>query len=170
MIPETLQTEHLTLRPFSSEDGSAVYAYWKSDPGWEKFNESVPGFTESDASAFVAEMSHRDRGVQPNWAIVHDDGVVGVVSLNFDTGRKSASVGYGIHSRLRGRSLCVEAVEMVMACAFLEHPELDLINAFTDSRNSASIRVLKKLGFSECSNERESGSTFCITRSDWDRR
>ena len=168
MIPDDFQTENLTLRPFASEDGPAVYAYWKSDPGWEKFNESVPsGFTEDDAEKFVAEMRRRDRADQPNWALVYDSKVVGVVSLSFEKERVSASVGYGIHARLRGRGLCAEAVEQVLEQAFRGYPELDAVHALTDARNSASIRVLKKLGFSEFADSREGDSSYRLSRADW---
>jgi len=138
------------MRPFSGRDGTAVYAYWKSDPGWEKYNASVPsGFTEQDASDFVEEMCARDRIKQPNWALVHDDIVVGVVSLSFDEDHRTALLGYGIHADLRGRGLVAEAVKRILDCAFAKYPKLYTIQASTDAKNIASIRVLKKLGFTE---------------------
>ncbi|MEM8766091.1 MAG: GNAT family N-acetyltransferase [Pseudomonadota bacterium] len=170
MIPDKLQTANLSLRPFALSDGPAVYEYWKSDPGWEKFNASVPtGFTASDADAWVVEMICRDRQYQPSWAILHERGVVGVVSLSFENGRRSASLGYGIHADLRGRGLCGEAIDKVLECAFSE--DLDLqVYAHTDPGNSASIRVLKKMGFSEESAADDAGATFCLSRASWELR
>ena len=93
MIPVELQTANLLMRPFAPGDGAAVYAYWRSDPGWERFNTSVPsGFTEKDANDFVAEMCCRRRSDQPHWALVHDNIAVGVVSLTFEEGHKAAIV------------------------------------------------------------------------------
>ncbi len=168
MIPDQLHTSNLTLRPFSAEDGSAVYAYWKSDPGWERFNISVPsGFTESDADDFVSAMCGRDRSEQPNWAIVHDDRVVGVVSLNFEAGHGTGSIGYGIHADLRGRGLCVEAATAALDSAFATYPALNEIRAYTHKDNHPSVRVVKKMGFIEETGGNDDGRTFCLLRSAW---
>ncbi len=167
MIPDHLNTTNLQLRPFVPGDGNSVYSYWKSDSGWVRFNESVPSdFTERDASDFVAEMAGRDRNLQPNWALVHQDRVVGIVSLSFDNDHRTATVGYGIHAGLRGRGFCAEAVRLVMENAFAEYGELEQIGAFTDQENSASMRVLEKLGFRENADTRGSGRMFCLRRSD----
>lgn len=167
MIPEHLNTANLHLRPFVYGDGLSVYRYWQSDSGWVRFNQSVPSkFTECDASDFVAEMASRDRNQQPNWALVHQHTVVGVVSLSFDNGHRTATVGYGIHAGLRGRGFCAEAVRLVMESAFAEYAELEQICAFTDQENSASIRVLEKLGFREKADASGAGRMFCLPRSD----
>jgi RimJ/RimL family protein N-acetyltransferase len=147
MIPDNIKAGNLTLRPFEETDAAAVYAYWKSDPGWEKYNASVPsGFTQRDASDFIEEMRSRDRMNQPTWAVVHKRIVVGVVSLSLDEEFHSALLGYGIHAELRGRGLTAESVRRVLDAAFAEYPNLRTIKARTDARNLASIRVLEKLG------------------------
>ena len=149
MLPDQLETTSLILRPFTANDAAAVYKYWQSDSGWELFNASVPSdFSENDAKRFVAEMSNRSRKDQPNWAIVHQDLVVGVVSLTFEQDQRIAVIGYGIHGDLRGRGLSAEAARAVIDQAFSEYPRLNKIRAHTDGENSASIRVLQKLGFS----------------------
>lgn len=167
-LPDQLQTARLFMRPFVAGDGPAVHTYWKSDPGWERFNDSVPsGFSESDANNFVAEISGRDRSEQPSWALVHSDKVVGVVSLSFDEGHRTATLGYGIHADLRGRGLCIEAVQKILDCAFSRISELDEIRARTDRENTASIRVLKKMGFSGDSSANDDGLSFCLLRADF---
>lgn len=167
MLPDHLSTANLLLRPFLQEDAQAVFDYWKSDPGWEKYNASVPpGFTVRDAGRFVEEMRSRNRVSQPNWAILSDDVVVGVVSLSFDRHQQSAQLGYGIHGGLRGRGLIVEVVTAVVGVAFSNCPELQTIQAKTDAGNRASIRVLQKLGFI-CSAEDPKGCEFELTRTGW---
>ncbi|MEM1433861.1 MAG: GNAT family N-acetyltransferase [Pseudomonadota bacterium] len=152
MLPDRLNTVNLTLRPFAAGDGAAVFQYWGSDPGWARFNASVPSnFTEADANSFVAELRSRSRADQPHWALVYHGDVVGVVSLTFDEARETATVGYGIHGALKGRGLCAEAVAAIVDLAFTTYPELKRINARTDSRNRPSQRVLEKLGFSRAS-------------------
>ena len=148
MIPDQFDTANLRLRPFTAEDAGAVFAYWSSDSGWERFNASVPSdFTQRDAERFVVEMSARNREDRPNWAVVHRGVVVGVVSLTFEQDFGIAVVGYGVHGGLRGRGLVVEAARAVIEQAFANHPKLQRIRAHTDAENTPSMRVLEKLGF-----------------------
>lgn len=176
MLPELLATTHLTLRPFTTNDATAIYSYWQSDSGWERFNASVPShFTENDAQLWVAGMIERSREDQPNWGIVHQDSVVGVVSLSFEQDHKVATIGYGIHGDLRGQGLSAEAAQIVINMAFSAYPQLQRIRAQTDAENFASIRVLEKLGFLQEGTVRASqlvkggfrdGAVFGLLRSD----
>ncbi len=148
MIPDQLETANLTMRPFLEDDAAAVLAYWKSDPGWERFNASVPSeFTMNDANVFVSEMCARSRKDRPSWAVVHRGLVVGVVSLSFEQDYRITVIGYGVHGDLRGRGLAVEAAQTVIDQAFARYAQLQKIRAHTDPENTASIRVLEKLGF-----------------------
>lgn len=148
MIPAHLETENLALRPFTTGDANAVYAYWNSDPGWEQNNASVPvGYSLADAQDFVTEMYSRDRTNRPNWAIVDQGVAVGVVSLSLEQGDRIAVVGYGVHGDLRGRGLAAEATSAVIQAAFDCYPELVRIRAHANAENQPSLRVLEKLGF-----------------------
>jgi len=148
MIASHLNTKHLQLRPFQTEDAAAVFAYWLSDPGWERFNASVPAnFTRADAAQFVAQLCARDRADRPHWAILHQGSVVGVVSLTFEQSHRIAVIGYGVHANLRGRGLAAEAASAVIHAAFASRPQLMKIRAHTDYQHTASMRVLEKLGF-----------------------
>ncbi|TDJ40143.1 MAG: N-acetyltransferase [Gammaproteobacteria bacterium] len=148
MIPEQLSAERLKLRPFTPADGKSVFDYWNSDADWARFNKSVPDeYSEVDAEKFVADLVLRDRESQPNWALVIDGRVSGVVSLTFEQGHRIAVIGYGIHGALRGQGLSGEAVKTVIDGAFRSYSMLQKIRAHTDSRNTGSIRVLEKLGF-----------------------
>ncbi|NKC01309.1 MAG: GNAT family N-acetyltransferase [Pseudomonadales bacterium] len=149
MIPNQLRNETLQLRPFVQEDEVDVLAYWQSDPGWERFNASVPtNFTSSDASAFVTEMRARNRDVQPNWAIEYQGDVVGIVSLTLEQDSRTAIIGYGVHAGVRGRGMAAAATALVISEAFTSYPQLAKISAHTNGENLASMKVLEKLGFS----------------------
>lgn len=149
MIPDRLETTGLSLRPFSVEDDRAVLEYWRSDPGWERYNASVPpSFSLDDAREFVREMCARSRVTSPSWAIHHQGRVVGVVSITFEQDHRIAAIGYGIHGDLRGRGLSVQAASKIINEAFEHYPDLKKIRALTDAENAPSMRVLEKLGFS----------------------
>ena len=149
MIPEHLETQNLALRPFTTDDANAVYAYWNSDPGWERNNASVPqNYSLADAQDFVAEMCARDRAHRPSWALVYQGVVIGVVSLTFEQDNGIAVIGYGVHGDLRGQGLSAEAASAVIDQAFTHIAELQRIRAHTGADNRPSMRVLEKLGFS----------------------
>ena len=148
MIPEYLETESLTLRPFAEGDANAVFGYWNSDPGWERNNASVPqNYSLVDAQHFVAEMCARDRAHRPHWALVHEGVVIGVVSLTFEQNHGTAVIGYGVHGDLRGQGLSAEAASAVIDEAFKHIGELQKIRAHIGADNRPSMRVLEKLGF-----------------------
>jgi RimJ/RimL family protein N-acetyltransferase len=177
MIPDRLQTARLLMRPFANGDAAAVFRYWQSDPDWVRFNESVPaGFSPEDANSFVTEMCARDRRERPNWALVYEDTVVGVVSLSFENEDQIAVLGYGVHADLWGRGLCAEAATKVLDCAFAVYPALHTVRAHTHVDNSASARVLQKLGFSKehtpgrdlgDGEPASHGPTFHLLRAEW---
>ena len=148
MIPERLDTERLKLRPFARADGRAVFDYWNSDPDWARFNHTVPAeYSETDAEKFVAELISRDRESQPNWAVILNGKVVGVVSLTFEQSHRIAVIGYGVHGAVRGQGLSGEASKAVVDAAFSSYPGLRKIRAHTNAENVASMRVLEKLDF-----------------------
>ena len=148
MIPDRLETSTLSLRPSFVEDAGAVFAYWQSDPGWERYNASVPSdFSMADAREFVRAMRARDRTTSPSWAILHQGRVVGIVSVKFEQGHRFAVIGYGVHGDFRGRGLSAEAASRIINESFERCPQLEKIRAHTDAKNAPSMRVLEKLGF-----------------------
>ena len=164
MLPRTLRTSRLLLRPFSPEDGPTVLAYWRSDPNWARFNESVPDdFDEQDAARFVLGMIARDPAQAPNWVLVHEEQVVGVVSLVFDPDLQGAVLGFGIHAALRGRGLTAEAARAVLHAGFANEAALAEVRAYTDPANVPSMRVLAKLGFTQVERPAE-GTVFRLSR------
>ena len=172
MIRNEICTERLTLRPFNEGDGAAVADYWNSDPNWSRFNESVPlDHTIRDAQKFVAEMISRDREDQPSWAVLLEGRVVGVVSLTFLQDHRVSVIGYGIHGGLKGRGISAEASTAVLKCAFDCYPQLQKVRARTDAKNTASIRVLDKLGFSRevihAKGELVAETIYSLMRDEW---
>jgi RimJ/RimL family protein N-acetyltransferase len=148
MIPDRLETSNLSLRPFSTEDDRAVFEYWQSDPGWERYNASVPqNFSLADAREFIRAMLAGNRDTSPSWAILHRGRVAGIVSITFEQGHRFAVIGYGVHGDLRGEGLSAQAASRIINEAFARYPNLKKIRAHTDAENAPSIRVLEKLGF-----------------------
>ena len=172
MIRNEICTERLTLTPFSEGDATAVADYWNSDPNWSRFNESVPlDHTIRDAQKFIAEMIARNREDQPSLAVLLEGRVVGIVSLTFEPDHCVSAIGYGIHGGLKGRGISAEASTAVLKCAFDCYPQLQKVLARTDAKNTASIRVLDKLGFSRelihAKDEPVAETIYGIMRDEW---
>ena len=144
-LPEIIQTERLTLRPFAPTDGPAVLDF-SQDEDWAAYQQTVPR-TAHEAEQVVTQLRLRDWDDRPVWAVTRAGAVVGLVSLGFEADHRIALLGYGIHRIHRGLGLTGEAVDAVLAEAFAAHPELARITAHTHARNHRSIRLLEKLGF-----------------------
>jgi len=147
LLPETLRTDRLELRPFASSDAAAVFAY-SSDAPWAKYQTTPHPYSEAEAERFVADLILRDRSMKPCWAITSDAEVIGIVSLAFDADHRIVVLGYGIQTLHWGKGLVGEAVSVVLDQSFECYPILSKVRAHTDARNGGSIRVLTKLGFS----------------------
>lgn len=141
--PPRLRTRRLLLRPFSSDDVDDVLAY-ASDAGWNRYLGLPEPYTRRSAEQFVATAILADAETHPMWAIVHEGRVSGGINLTV-RGRGGAEMGYSIARPLWGRGLTTEAVRAVLAYGF-EGLALARIQAFADTRNEASWRVMEKGG------------------------
>ena len=141
-LPE-LRTERLLLRPFRSGDVDDVLAY-ASNPEWSRYLPVPDPYTRRHAEEFVAGCILVDGEKRFEWAVVHEGRVSGGLSLTI---RRPgvAELGYSIAHQLWGQGLTTEAARAVIEHAF-EEIGLARIQAFADTRNTASWRVMEKLG------------------------
>ncbi len=145
--PLTLQCERLRLRFLDAGDAPALFAifsdveamrYWSSS-AW---TDLVP------AEAMLAE-SHAGyaSGRLLRLAIDAGNGVAGIVTLRkFDQDNRRCEIGYMLARPHWGKGLMQEALPAVLDHAF---GALDMhrIEADVDPRNTASQRLLTRLGF-----------------------
>jgi RimJ/RimL family protein N-acetyltransferase len=174
-LPETIETEHLLLRPYRFEDADDVLAF-ASDEEWGKFLPVPRPYKRTDAIEFLARMALLDRVTHPTWAIVVDERAVGGINVRFDFDGRLAEMGWSIARPLWGRGLGTEAARVVLDAAFHTHPDLNRVRAMADARNVASHRVMEKLGMRHEGTLRENRLTrgepmdeawFGILRSEW---
>lgn len=179
LLPETIATPRLTLRPFRLEDVDGVLAY-ADDEEWSKYLISVPHpYQRSDAVQFVARQVLLDRAVYPSWAVIIDGALVGSINLRFKLDYLVAEMGWSLHRKFWGQGVVTEAVRAVVESAFRTHPRLTRIGATADTRNLASLRVMEKLGMQregvlrQCRLSREglvNEAHYGLLRADWMRR
>lgn len=146
-----LETDRLVLREFAAEDFDAVHAY-ASDPEVVAYMPWGPN-TEQDTTDFL-ERARGYRDVDPRADFVmavqrrSDARVIGGIGLHLHPpDAHQAMLGYCYASEAWGKGFATEAALELVAFGF------DLIGvhriwAGCDPDNTASIRVLEKLGMS----------------------
>ena len=145
----TLETARLLLRPFTDADADAIFAlhtnarvlrYWDAPP-WKE---------PARAQHFIARCRQIEQeGSGARLAIEHATGRAfigwcGVVNWNPDY--RSATLGFCLDDAAWGQGFATEAAGALLRWAF-DALDLHRVQAETDTRNTASSRVLEKLGF-----------------------
>jgi ribosomal-protein-alanine N-acetyltransferase len=147
VIP-VLRTDRLVLRPLTPADAPALLVF-RSDPIEQEHNDP-PLRSLADARALVEGLAadHHVHGAR-HWGLVlrGGDDVVGLFGYNhWSRPHARASVGYDLSRRLWGRGLASEAMVAVLDHGFGEMG-LNRVEAHTNAENTASVRMLRGLGF-----------------------
>jgi len=145
----TLQTARLRLRPFTSADADALFAlhssayvlrYWDAPPWSER----------GRAERFIAacgRMAEEGSGARLAVDRVSNKAFIGWCGLTrWNPHYRSASMGYCLDDGAWGHGYATEAGRALLQWA-LDTLDLNRVQAETDTRNTASARVLEKLGF-----------------------
>lgn len=146
----TLKTENLILRRFKLSDAPAMFNNWAGNPAnvtyltWPA-HESV-STTEAILSEWVNNYQHP---WYYNWAITPKDdpeNVIGSISMvKFSHDINACEVGYVLSKKFWGQGYMTQALKEVIRFLF-EEADVNRIFATYDSRNSASGKVMAKVG------------------------
>lgn len=142
-----IETERLTLRPFTPEDAEVMFRNWASDPDVTKYL-TWPTHECVEVSRWVLNdwCSHYGESDYYQWAIVPKElgepiGSIAVVNAN-DSARW-VEVGYCIGKKWWRNGYTSEAVRAVIAF-FFEKVGAERIAARHDPRNPNSGAVMRK--------------------------
>lgn len=140
LILDPLQERHAT-EIFSLLHDPVLYAFVPEDPPLSldqllKRFRTLEGRRSPDGSQLWL-----------NWLVRMEGAPAGLVQATCDPERK-VFIAYEVFDGFRRRGIAVSAVRLMLA--HLQHHHLaDLVLAYVDTRNVASIGVLGKLGFSK---------------------
>jgi len=145
-----LATERLLLREFAEEDWARVLAY-QSDPRYLRFYEWETR-TSDDARAFVGMfLGWQHEQPRRRWQLavtLRDSGLLigncGIRQAHADV--RCAELGYELDPAYWGQGYATEAARAMLAFAFGELG-MHRVQAEVIAENTASARVLEKLGF-----------------------
>ena len=146
---QTIETQRLILRRFTTDDADDMFNNWASDPEVTRFmtwppHQSVE-FTKSLLSKWIADY---EDGGYFNWVMEYREtgeviGNISVVRLREDI--DAADIGYCMSRRYWGRGLMPEALGGVMEYLF-DVVGLNRVAACHDVNNPKSGRVMEKAG------------------------
>ncbi len=145
VLPPTIETVRLLLRPHRFEDVDEVAAYAASEE-WSRYMPIPYPYGRENAEEWLSQQKLRDRETHGAWAIAFNGRVIGGVDLILTPATNAGFLGYAIAPSEWNNGFSTEAVGAVVDIAFENIPELVRIWAWADSRNTASLRVMEKLG------------------------
>ena len=145
----TLHTARLQLRPFTDADTDSIFAlrrsrrvlrYWDAPP-WkhraqaERFI-AVCGQIEQEGTGARLAIERAADGAFIGWCFL----------VRWNPDYRSAKLGYCLDDAAWGQGFATEAADALLHWAF-DTLDLNRVQSETDTRNTASGRVLSKLGF-----------------------
>ncbi len=144
-----LETPHLILRGPAETDAPGILAIF-GDPGTMRYWSRPPMQTLDEAKSRLERVLRvfQSREAVP-WILERRDTgeLVGTCDLfRLDSQNLRCECGYSLASSAWGRGWMRHALGTAIAWGFAHLP-LERIEADTDPRNTASIRLLKRLGF-----------------------
>jgi len=162
-FPDTpLRTPRFLLRELRASDWKQIL-YLRSDPQVNALVKRPLSATKEDAVAFIENTIEENMaGKATYWGIVSPDAdeVLGCICLwNFSEDSRTAEVGYDLSISAQGKGCMTEAMSAVLEFGFATLG-LNTIEAYTQSNNAASIKLLKKFGFSLLPDRKDEGNTL----------
>lgn len=177
MLP-TLAASRITLRMLRDDDVPALFEVFGDRDAMKYFG--MPALSDIDgARGLLADIHECARtGTLFQWGIARnaDDAIIGTTTLyRMDVPNRRAEIGFAVGRPHWRRGYATEAVTRLIRHAF-DDLSLHRLEADPDPRNTASIRVLEKLGFTYegllreryfHDGEPQDAAYYGLLRSDW---
>lgn len=144
-----LTSERIRLRGFRADDLDGLYALY-SDPAVTRYW-SFPAWTQRAQAETLLQHAIESRSAEKIlcWAIAENecDHLIGSLTLfNINRAQGRADIGYALHSMQWGKGHAKQALGLALDHAFgalaLRRVEADI-----DPRNTASCKLIERLGF-----------------------
>jgi RimJ/RimL family protein N-acetyltransferase len=145
----TLHTARLLLRPFTQADTDAIFVL-HSSPRVLRYWDSPPWKERTPAERFITvcgQIEQEGSGARLAIGRSADGAFIGWCCLvKWNPDYRSATMGYCLVEAAWGQGFATEAAGALLQWAF-DTLDLNRVQAETDTRNTASSRVLEKLQF-----------------------
>ena len=144
-----ITTERLKLRAYQVEDWERVHIYG-SDPDFSKYDLWGPNSVD-DTHKFIAEMVEQSKS-NPRYkfdfavCLKENNLLIGGYGIRRETEASGvANMGWAINPQFQSKGFATEAARALTDFGFKEL-KLAVICTTCDTRNTASFKVMKKLG------------------------
>ena len=137
-----LHTERLLLRRPRMDDLDAMFEIMSSPPAMRYWS-TLPHANRDVTRPWLEKMIARNAAGGDDFLIEHEGRVIGDVGAG-----RLPDFGFILHPDFWGRGFATEASVAFIAHAFTNTAATELL-ADVDPRNTASLRVLARLGFTE---------------------
>ena len=144
-----IHTDRLMMRPFKMGDESDVLAF-SSNPEINRFTGDPVISSISEVIALIENVWLSDYSSHGygRFAVIHkaDHTIIGFCGVKYLPELQGTDLGYRFLPEYWGQGIATEACTAMVKDAF-ERLQLEKIYAFVEPENTASSRVLEKLGF-----------------------
>jgi ribosomal-protein-alanine N-acetyltransferase len=137
-----IQTQRLRLRRARPDDLEAIHAIL-SHPQAMRYRSTLPHTDIRQTREWLADMIASPPAESDDFIVELEGAVIGKAGC-----WRLPAVGYILHPDYWGQGLATEALTAAIAHVFANYPLPSLI-ADVDPRNSASLALLARLGFTE---------------------
>lgn len=144
-----IETARLLLRNYRTEDWERVHIYGK-DPVFSQYEAWGPN-TPEDTKKFIADMVAQSQ-TQPRYkfdlaiCLKDSDLLIGGCGIRCEAPESSVSnLGWAINPEFQNKGYATEAARALIGFGF-KQLGLAVIVATCDARNTASFKVMEKLG------------------------
>ena len=144
-LPRTLQTERLSLRPWTFTDVEDILTYATNEE-WSRFLPVPHPYMRKDAEYFIAKQMLLDPSEHVSYSISFEGKVIGGANVRTQTLPQGITLGYSLSPLFWGRGIVTEVVKRLIDVIFEENPEVQRVQSYADERNKASWRVMEKSG------------------------
>lgn len=141
-------TDRLMLREWAWYDTSALYLL-NQDPEVIRYTGDRPFHSEDEADNFIYNYAAYNQTGYGRWAVIRrkDEEFLGWCGLKKNE-ENLVDLGFRFHQKFWGKGYATEAARAALEVGFSRY-KLELIIGRTARQNSASIRVLEKLGMTK---------------------
>lgn len=146
MLPDSLETARLILRPVARGDARAIFTGYAQDPEVVRFLIWRPHHALADTDSYIADCLSTPADKSRSYALIAREG--GQLLGNFALRRPNLhrlDFGYVLARQYWGRGLMTEVLSLAARWA-MRQGDIWRISAVCDVENPASARVMEKAG------------------------
>lgn len=143
-VPKDFHTLRLHLRAPEMSDATAIFEEYAQDSEVVRFLVWAPHSSVEDTRAFLTEcLDHWKRRTEYTWTLIESGRPIGMISA-----RRNGTIvelGYVLAKRCWGQGLMAEAARTLQDW-WLAQEGIRRVQAYCDVENTASARVMEKIG------------------------